>query len=104
MNTRPKDLITRPKDLNTIVGFHNIGNTCWLNSLLQCLFNHRIFIDLIETLPNNSLSIQLFKEIKKGIEITDVNMIVNSIQRLIHLIREKFQIGVPQDACRFTLY
>jgi hypothetical protein len=63
-----------------------------------------LFIDLIETLPSTSISIQLFKEIKKGIEITDVNMIVNSIQRLIHLIREKFQIGVPQDAQEAFLY
>lgn len=89
--------------MNNLVGFHNIGNTCWLNSLLQCLFNHRIFLSLIDTVPETH-SIQLFKQIKKGIEIPDSNMIINGIQLLTQFIRDHFQVGIPQDAQEAFLY
>lgn len=64
-----------------IIGFNNVGNTCYLASVLQCFIYDTDFIKFIENSTNNELTVEL-KKIINGLN--------NDLRNLIRIvIREK---------------
>ena len=45
-------------------GLHNLGQTCYFNSLVQCLLHSPLFRDTIERVPQPALSVDVLRELR----------------------------------------
>lgn len=71
-----------------MIGFPNLGNSCWLNSLLQLLLNNKWFAEAIQRINGGSFTSHL-KELA-------VNR--GSISSLIKILRALAHDGTPEDS------
>jgi len=46
-----------------LVGFFNLGNTCYINSVIQCFINDSEFVNKLASFKANKESTELFKEL-----------------------------------------
>lgn len=81
-----------------ITGLNNIGNTCWLNSLLQCLLNLDRSLPFINESPDDSTPFHnSLYEIK-------LNPTLERLQRISQRLRHRFREGLQHDANEAFLY
>ncbi|NBP57248.1 hypothetical protein EBU71_12090 [bacterium] len=88
-----------------VYGLHNIGNTCWLNSLLQCLLNIDIFFDMVKKIEVNDSGdslISLFVRLKQNVK--DMSATSSILNCILNKVRSNFSYGVPQDSQEAFLY
>ena len=83
-------------------GFPNLGNTCWLNSLVQVLIHNKLCSELFKRLPHNFRSNSLSNTLKNFF-LQDFNP-VHSLSSIINLFVEKIGNGVPQDSHEAVLW
>ena len=57
----------------TFKGLHNLGQTCYFNSLVQCLLHTPLFRDAIETLPQPALSVDVLRELSRLFQRMSIN-------------------------------
>lgn len=80
-------------------GFPNLGNTCWLNSLLQTLIHNDLFAEMIKRLKSeNGLTNSL-----KHFYVADINP-VNILSYILNLWQSKIGYGIPQDSHEAVLW
>jgi ubiquitin C-terminal hydrolase len=56
----------------SIVGFANIGQSCYLNSVLQCILNDELFVKFINETTIDAQIIKLLSEIKRNPTFTSL--------------------------------
>jgi ubiquitin C-terminal hydrolase len=85
--------------MNIPIGFNNIGNTCWLNSLLQCLLNLHHFTNLLDNTNFEENSLCNYISLLKNNTSTH-----NLLYKIMVKIQTYFNIGAPHDAQEAFLY
>ena len=73
-----------------ILGFENLGNTCYINSVLQCFIYNKDFQELVKSDTNLS---ELIKAVNGEPGKFDLKLFINSF--------ENFKMFEPQDAHEF---
>ena len=79
-----------------LYSLYNLGNTCYLNSILQCFINDRTFLEK---------GIELFKDIK--VDLTDNNEYINRkhhIPEIVKYFEKNFPRFQQHDAHEFLLH
>jgi ubiquitin carboxyl-terminal hydrolase 36/42 len=85
-----------------LYSFYNLGNTCYLNSVLVCFVSNKAFIESIES--NDSELAVLLKKIQ--VDFTDNEEYTNhkcNPSKIHFLFRDKFRIFLQHDAHEFLL-
>ena len=66
---KSKEKILMPQPIHTeyssVKGLDNLGQTCYFNSIVQCLFHCPLFRDAIENVPPSALTIPILREIQR---------------------------------------
>ena len=53
-----------PNHTSCFKGLHNLGQTCYFNAIIQCLFHSPFFRDVIENVPQVALSDPVLRELR----------------------------------------
>ena len=84
-------------------GLENLGNTCYMNSVLQCLFRSNSFLDFLHQVPHspNSLSILLLELLNKMIKSKTASP--KMFFKDFKVIRPQFAGGNQEDCQEFLI-
>ena len=92
------------------IGFINIGNTCYINSIIQILIHNKEFtiefINYVDKIRNNQLSISykllnIYEMILKSAESNKKSIDINDFVHHFKLIHSNFSNNEQQDALEF---
>ena len=61
---RSLDLAIQKSDTMFLKGLKNLRNTCYFNSIIQCLLHSPIFKEAIETAPTEALTVDIVKHLR----------------------------------------
>ena len=68
-NRKSKEKILMPQPihskLSNVKGLDNLGQTCYFNCIVQCLFHCPLFRDAIENLPQSARNIPILRELQR---------------------------------------
>lgn len=107
INSVPASTEYLPKNVITITGLPNVGDSCYLNASLQCLFQIPEIVRSIQTIEEKKdcLFLQSCKHIINDLK-TDQKNLVSYLRDLSHAINISYFSNSPnqqQDAYEFLL-
>ena len=66
---KSKENILMPQPIHaeysSVKGLHNLGQTCYFNSIVQCLFHCSSFRDIIENVPQSARTVPVLREVQR---------------------------------------
>jgi ubiquitin carboxyl-terminal hydrolase 36/42 len=86
-----------------IIGLHNIGNTCYLNSVIQVFLNCTHFVDLLMGIKTDSEQLLLLKRFIYEYRTSSAPISPANVKRIINKYNQ-FQGFAQHDANEFFVY
>ena len=90
-----------------MLGFENVGNSCYLNTLMQCLIHLDTTHHAFENVPIHNKVAGFFKQIlsfKKESKKEDVADIRNFLKEICDTSHSMFEVGHQHDSCELYLW
>ena len=91
----------------TMFALENLGNTCYFNTTIQCLFHTKDFRSIFDNQIYSGPTIDVFREFNKTIQENDQDAVDKALKDLLIHIQKSFgdkMIMVTQnDMCEFLL-
>ena len=116
----PNDLMRESRNNETrstkgIVGFQNLGNTCFMNSILQCLVRLPVFREVIQSINSSNISATsklrgylalAFKSFIQEIRTSNNFTVISpfEIKRQMGIFARQFSGYEQQDSAEFLRY
>lgn len=86
-----------------MIGLANLGNTCYLNSVLQMLFTLKYFTEELEYSYDNVPLINSLCILFDAMETSDTNLAPASLKKNLDIFMPNFKDKIEQDAHEFLM-